>query len=480
MDVTPTSEGIVHIEKDGEDYLGIVTSLKSNSFAVTRLTAQKQSTGYIVRDEEIEPWQATGLTEHGGQVYAFGPYVEGRTLSEVLKYQSDSVLPYLSRLARAMEQLEHHGPPCPIIHTRAIVFLTDGGVLFLPKEVMHTIAAHQNLSDRIEFSDLYNHPDLSEEQNRSFALAVLVYYALTEEFPFVADSDEELRNLMREQVVSKPIYLVPEVRPEISAMLTRILENPRTNAPPLSEWVGHFHEWMKEGTHRDISEEERVDLIAKATTAREHMEKSYRRRQFFRRNWKRMAIIGVIAVIVGSIPATILRNALEPRAIAGLPPEEVVREFYTSINDFDHATMEDAVVDGAGSDLVNEVTNLFVMSRMRMSVELSSGFIDAQVWVDEGRPDVEASRTVYGVANLQITPLGSGSAAERVFRAEYEKWQPRVDRSASEPEPQTGPDAIQGYATVDRVHLRQEGDSWVIFRIERLEHTPIGDSSQSD
>jgi hypothetical protein len=473
MDVTRTSEGLVHIDKEDGDYLGIVTQLRSNSFAVTRLTSQRQSVGYIVRNESIEEWRAYGLTEHAGQVYIYGPYLEARTLSEILKLQSSNVLPYLSRLARALEQMEHHELPTPMMHTRAIAFLEDGGVLFLPKQVMQTITGHLTLEDQTEFYGLYNHPDLDEERNRSFALAVLLFYALTGEYPYQAESDEELRSLMRDQVVTKPVYVVPEIRPELSDWLAEILESPRTAAPSLEEWVGHFHQWIQSGTHRELSEEERIDIQAKATTNREAMEKSFRRREFFRKNWKRIALFGVIGIVLGTIPGTILYNSLQPREIAGLPPEEVVRTFYQSVNRFDHTTMQDAVVDGAGRQLIREVTNLYVMSRMRMSVELSTGFVDAQEWVDNGKPTLDSDSAVYGVANLQVSELPASGDEGRAFRAEYQKWQPRVDRSGEQAEPETGSDAVIGYERVDRLHLREEGDSWVIYRLERVESSEI-------
>lgn len=473
MDVSQMSDGLVRISKDEQTYLGIVTYLKSNNFAVTRLTSQKRSNGYIVRDDRIETWQPSGFTEHGGRVLLYGPQQEGRTLSEILTVESENTLPYLSRLARALEQLKNNDIAAPLMHTRAIVFLSDGALFFLPREIMWTITTHQSLEDRMEFHDLFNHPDLSAEQNCSFALAVLLYYSLTGEYPFTADSDDELRNLMRNQVVTKPIYLVPEVRADISDFLTSIFESPRTNVPPMSEWVGRFHSWIQEGTHRDIDEEQRLDIVAKATTAREQKEKSYRRREFFRKNRVRIAIIALIVVVVGTIPGTMIYRSLQPRSIAGLPPAEVVKTFYQSVNEFDHMTMEDATVDGAGGDLVREVTNLYVMSRMRMSVELQSGFINAEKWRREGMPEIAADQTVYGIANLTVQPGNASGENQRVFLAEYEKWQPEVNRSGEIPDPTERQSRVIGFTRVDRLHLRRDRDSWVIYRLERLEENEI-------
>jgi hypothetical protein len=473
MDVAQLSEGLVRISKDEDTYLGVATYLRSNSFAVTKLTAQRRSYGHIVTDEGIETWQPQGFTMHNGWVYLYGPYLEARTLSELLKQSADSVLPYLSRLARALRSMDAEDAPTPLMHTRAIAFLNDGSVLFLPYEIMSTIKDHQTLSDRIEFHDLFNHPDLNAEQNRSFALAVLVYRALTDEYPFEAETDDELRNKMRNQIVTKPIHKVPEIRPEISDLITKMLTDPEQHALSLEQWDEHFSAWIQNGIHRELSEDERLEIEAQAESSRLNMERSYRRREFIRRNWKRIAVISLVVILVGTVPGTMIYNKLQPRAIAGLPPDEVVRTFYTAMNEMDHMTMQDAVVDGAGSGMVREVTNLYVMSRMRTAVERQSSFIDAGQWRDNGMPSFPSEKSVYGTARVRVGLERSISETERVYRAEYEKWQPHFERDENQEIVETAGPGVIGYDRIDRVYLREQGDSWVIYQIERLQNTEL-------
>ena len=172
----------------------------------------------------------------------------------------------------------------------------------------------------------------------------------------------------------------------------------------------------------------------------------------------------MLVVVIGSIPGTIIYNRLQPRSTAGFEPEEVIRTFYTSMNTLDHMTMEDAVVDGAGRDMIREVTNLFVLDRQRMSVEMQSGFVDAQAWRDAGMPALSNNRSPYGVANLTLEALSPASPEELRFLVRYERWMPDYDAAE-----QTGTLRYLGFDVADDVFLRLDREDWVMYRIDRVE-----------
>jgi len=476
MELSQLAEGLLRIDRDGNEYLGIVTYIPTNTFAVTKLTTQQKDNGYIVRDEEIEEWRPRGFTEYSGRLLLYGPFVEGKTLSEVLKDRSAAVLSYLSRLTRAMRTLRDQRGILPYMHTRGIVFLEDGGVLFLPRNVMQSIRDYQSTSDRIEFRELFRHPDLKEEETPRFALAVAAYRAVTEEFPYQADSEEDLRERMRSSHLERPRHLRPEIREKLSNALFAALKNPAEKLPELEDWEDLFGQWIAEGVYEDITEEERVEIKARAEAERQSLDRSFRRQEYFRRNWKRLVAISLVAILVGTIPATIIYNQLQPSPTAGMEPAEVVRAFYTGISNLDHETMEGATVDGVGDRLIREVTGVFVYARMRLAVEMSEAFADPQQWRDEGMPELPAGRSVYGIANLVIQAQRSPNPEEEVFRVEYEKWSPSPGESTGpEQAPETGNSAgmsgpetePQGSRITERVFLRQERGNWVIYRIDR-------------
>jgi hypothetical protein len=354
-------------------------------------------------------------------------------------------------------------------HSHGVVLLDDGGVLFVPPEILSSIREHQGLTAQIEQFERFNFPDLDDEKNLSFAFAVLGYRVLTGEYPFDGEDDEVIHNRMRASAHLPALYRRPELKPEISKALDATLNDPSDNVVPPIEWTRRFDAWS-EGYVRDLSEQERREIEEKAKLEAQRREKTFKRKEFGRKYGRRVAVIALIAVIVGSIPGTIIYNALQPRVTAGFGPAEVVRTFYTSVAELDHMTMEDCVIEDAGKPLIREVTNLFVLTRMRMSVEMQTGFVDAESWRNSGMPELENNMSPYGIANLKLNFV-RGNEEEQVFDVEYEKWSPNYDSEViDEHSVMLG---IIGKQIEERLFLRRDKGDWVIYRIERTEEETL-------
>jgi hypothetical protein len=464
MELSQLADGLVRIDRHDGTFLGIATHIPTNRFAVTKLTGMKRSHGIIVFEGELHTWHIHGFTQHEEQLYLYGDYVEGHTLSEVLQYSADGFLPYLSRLTRALSTLKTSEQPTPVLHARSIVFLENGGVLFLPPELVSAISGFQSPEDRREFYEVYHHPDLDAERNLSYAVAVLAFQSLTGQVPFEDTEEEQLTERMRSGLVANPRYIVAEIMEDVGKTLRSCLADPEGKLPTLDGWTDIFQSWIQHGTHREITEEERGRLFEEAQAQQRGMERTYRRREHIRRNWRRYVGITLLAVFVGTIPATILYRSFEPRETAGYASAEVVEAFYYGMNELDHEMMADATVDGAGSTEIREVTTMFVVSRMRTAVEMRSSLIDARNWHAEGKPAIQEGRQVYGVADLRLEALRAPAEGERAFRVTYEKWYPTgMDRDSG------GEGILVGFERVDRVYMRQSRGDWVIYQIDRLE-----------
>jgi hypothetical protein len=199
------------------------------------------------------------------------------------------------------------------------------------------------------------------------------------------------------------------------------------------------------------------------------MERTYRRREHLRKNWRRYVGITLIAVLVGTIPATIIYRMFEPRTTAGLDAPEVVEAFYFSMNRLDHETMADATVNNAGDADIREVTTMYVVSRMRTAVEMTGGIIDARDWYEQGKPEVPEGKQVYGVADLRLEGIRPAEEGEAAFRVSYEKWYP-TGMSRDDP---SGNGMLVGFERVDRVYVRENRGDWVIYRIDRIEDRTV-------
>jgi hypothetical protein len=336
--------------------------------------------------------------------------------------------------------------------------------MFLPPELVNAMAGFQSLEDRREFYQIYRHADLDDQRNLAYAPAVLAYQSLTGRPPFEETREEELTERMRSGLVTNPRHIVPEIAEEVGRTLHAALADPEGTLPGLEDWTDIFQSWIQQGTHREITDEERREILEYADAQQRGMERTYRRREHLRKNWRRYVGITLLAVLIGTIPATILYRSFEPRETTGFEPADVVRAFYYGMNELDHELMADATIEGAGDSDIREVTTMFVVSRMRTAVELESSLIDAREWHDDGKPRIPEGKSVYGVANLRLEGLRPAVEGEQAFRATYEKWYPTgMSRDSS------GEGILVGFERVDRVFLRRSRGDWVIYSIERLE-----------
>lgn len=460
------SDGLILVERGGDEYLGVDTGIPSNSPSLRKLAGQQRQTGWLVRGGEVERWRPLGFVERDGRVHVYGPFVRGRFLTDVLDDDSIDRLAVLETVAAALGALEREGAAAFAFHTRTIVVLEGGGVLVMPPDIMQAIREHQDYAERIARMERFNHPDRKPEDNTGFAVAAAAYYVITGSYPFDSKDEEELHARVRAASPIPASYRDVTVRDEVSSRLQTELTTPDAGTSA-ADWVETLREWRTAGVRTTLSDEERERREQAAAQGIERLEKRFRRSEAVRKKGRTVLIAAVIVIIVGTIPGTIIRNALAPRATAGFPPAEVVRAFYTSINSLDHMTMEDAVVDDAGKALIREVTNLFVMDRQRMGYEMESGFVDAQQWRDTGMPTLSAGKTPYGVANLQIVAM-EAPEGERRYEARYERWLPDYEQAEV-----TGRAGITGRRIVDIVSLRQDREDWVIYDIDRQSEEEI-------
>lgn len=461
MQVTEISHELVKITQDGNLYLGIHLSPASRGHSAKQVSDSDRVAGIIARDREIIQWVAKGLVEHDGEIYLYGPFLEGKTLQEVLTHSPESGMNYTLRLAEALLLIQEKGGELPRVQTNSIIFPEEGGVFFFSPAIMERIRNTQVESERIATYELFNNPDLNSRENLAFSLAVITYKLSIGEFPFTGDTEEELHYKIRELRIPAPRYKVPELREDVSNQIITSLRQTPENKPSLKSWAQQLAEWKRNGIRGAVTDDQKESLLEKGAKLEKKAEFRYRSLVYFQQNWRVLLTIAVIVVVFGSIGGSILRNALKPRATLDLNAREVVELFYNSITELNHLAIEDCVTGDAGKAEINESLNLFVLTRTRFGQEGTSGFFPAQEWKDAGRPELGNAASVYGVAELKIT-----EESETVFLVEYEKWEP----GTLETEDFIDKDARSvGHNRKDRVFLEWDGKYWVIYQLDRLQ-----------
>jgi hypothetical protein len=444
--------------------LGIPTGLDGGSFALTKITAAKAEPGYVVNDNQVSEWRFLGVTYVGGEPWLYGPMAEGRSLAEMLEQPPEAALAALLSLARALALLQERGVPPFRLQSEAVLYLEEGGLLFLPPALMALLKDSRPLEYRLNAVEAINHPYLTGKDGLSYTMAALAYRVLSGEFPFMDETEQGLRDRVRRLRVTPPHLVKPEIREDVSDFVIKALSKPSSVA--LGGWVEALESWEKEGAFRAVSGSERAAILEKAREHREKAGRSFRSTVFLEKNG-RIILIAIAAVaIVGAIAGSILKNALAPRVTKGFSPEKVVETFYQSIGKLDHQTMQDCVIDGAGKAEINEAINLFVISRQTIAYEGKSYIIDAAEWDAKGRPPVASPYFVNGVTRLKITQ--EQGAPRPVFVATYERYAKAFEDQTPESVP-----PVNGRLQTDRLFLKQDKGDWVIYKIERLSTEPL-------
>ncbi|MBN1696844.1 MAG: hypothetical protein JW881_04965 [Spirochaetales bacterium] len=455
---------------NGKTFLGVPTGVRGSSFMLTKLSNMKHSPGMIVRGLQIIDWKFTGFTRVGEETFLYGPEEKGILLADLLDASPKDLLPLLEKLVGAFNLLKERTLPLFRIYLHSVVFLNDGGVLFLPPDIMKEITDIRNRREKIYLKTIVTHPDLRGEQSISFCTAVLLYHSLTGLFPFHAEEEEEIHNRMRNLDVTTPKAAVPSLRDDVAAMIGLALDRKSVRPPSLDEWMESFEKWSKEGFERQLSDEELKRVTEEVRMEKMRYTASYRRKIFWQKNFRMILGIGIVSLVAFVFLGSIVHNIFfRTRATNGMSPKEVVEAYYRSINNLDPLTLGDCVVGNAGKDNVEVVTNLYVITRQRLAYEKTSFYISADEWDKKGRPELRPYTILHGVARLEISELHG--EPDPAFLASYERWHTESEDAGS-PGSSAGIEYF-GMKVKERLYLRLNRGDWVIFNIDVIEETSL-------
>ena len=375
----------------GVNYLAVQVGDTARGSALTRILALKASPGWLVRGNEVREWRFEGLAEKEGVPLLYGPHLSGKPLEAILDFPLHGALPYLSRLVRALSLLSERGVSPFALQTDAVVFeekagVPPDGVLFLPPKIMREIRDLNSFALSRDTFESLNHPDLKGDALASFSIAALLYRISTGRFPFTGADTEEIHEQARKLEVDTPAGIVPGLDPELSAVVMAGLGRSRRAAVPIAEWSRMLDSCQKRELLHVLTPVEKEKALRESDTRQEASGKSFQRRMFWEKNWKIVALVAIAIVVFAVGAGSILKGVLAPRITRGYAPLKIVQTFYDSMSSLDHQAMQSCVIGKAGQGEINEVTMLFVTSRVTQGYEGKSSILSAEEWDRKGRP----------------------------------------------------------------------------------------------
>jgi len=449
----------------GTRHLAVAVGAAMQGTALTRILALKTSPGWIVGHDDVQEWRYEGVREQEGILYLYGPYVSGILLSEILTAQLARALPFLARLARALSLLSEQGKGWYSLQADTILF-TEEGVLFLPPAIHRDIRDMRTFETNRDTYECLNHPDMKGEAQASFGIAAILYRVIVGHFPFTGPTSEEIHEQARKLAVTPLAGQVPGLSAEVSDLILAGLGRGRRGPVTLGEWAQKLEEWQSIEVFRPLSAEENTRSLDEARAREIVATKSFRRRMFWEKNWKLVAVVAAGVIMLGAVIASIVSHALAPRITHGFTPRQVVESFYSSMNTLDQTMMQACVIGKAGQGEINETTTLYVTSRVTQGYEGRSTIVSAAEWDKAGRPALTSPRTLFGVTGLTLTQ--EQDAPGPVFLVKYDMWNPAgVPDTGKAPSMDAAP-VSEGHHVVDRVSLKIDRGDWLIERIDQV------------
>lgn len=452
FNVVESMRGAAVIESQGEKFLAIDSGLKNRSFVGVDTSRLQSLPGLIVLNGEIKNWMLKGITELDGRTFFYGPYFKGKTLAS-----SEINAPSLLRLTDALHTIKDRNFPVRQFSLSSVYLIEEEeAVLFFPPRLMEFLNSHRLREDSLEMIEPWNSPKLGGDHGRAFTIASLAYKVITDNIPFPGDNEEDI-----EKLISKKSYASPLLKePLLHNDLVQLIDDSFSGKATLSQWRDQLGKWITGGiTRRDVSEDEKENIIAIAQRDEKRRIRIINTDSFFLKHRVKLITGVVTAVVLALILQAPLSKFFADPVTAGLSQSDVVRLYYDCFRTLDTEVLEDTITSEAGKGDINEISTIYVTSKVRSSYEGSTGLIDAEQWIADGMNPVDPSQHVWGISDLKLKPLGNDS-----FEATYIKWTPAAVDDPND----TTPRVPEGEKIRDIIHLSMERNAWIIDQIQRI------------
>lgn len=432
------------------------------------LSSPENRNGLICGPEGIREWRAAGIREFSGFLYLTFPpdslekNVHLRPFAE-LRGQGPGF--FVRMMGKLFSALENSASVGEYLDRGALI----SGAFYDDREYIYLLPpAAAEIIHRETSEQAYLPSGISGEGEVNYLLLRDLLHTLWSE----AGEKEPPLPDRKTPFSIHPRLAVPELKQEAAELFTTALVEERP--PEVPRMRDFFAGAETSGLLDDLSPLERDERQEKARVVSRKIERRRKRALFKKNHGTKILITAGAAVLLLFFASPFLRKAFEKDITEGLSPEEVITLFYESQNELDHETMQECTLRGAGKDHLNQVTNLFVITRIREGIERKSVFIPAPRWIAAGRPPTGKDNFVFGITDLKIQSLDK-QENRSLFEAEYTRWTTLPDESVPDESADSSRDPgsstlstlrrIQAFRIVEQIELENTRRGWKIIHI---------------
>ncbi|MDR3335014.1 MAG: hypothetical protein LBT13_09055 [Treponema sp.] len=406
--------------------LGFDTGLDARAFAQAKLAQLITQWGYLVSAAgSIEPWRPGGVVQRDGTMCIWGPNFEGERLDALIqddkrKDEALNALRYWIQARRFLgsQELPHPWP--------AGAFIDPAGtILFPPDHLIRQSIEAEGSEAWLKNVERWVHPDLTGNRAVSFAAGAMLYQVFCGSPPFPNGDIDAVRQDIREGVFLPPLLATPGLDQDLARLISRAITpgkekhlEERSNQEALGEYLGPPGAPGVASYIHGLGDAELVKLRVERERFKKKAEVRVKTKRFMNRNVAILTGVCVSILLLGGVIWSIMKGQADKPTTQGMNPLEVAETYYGAFGTLDHSTMDACVINKAGKEDINMVTNFFVINKVREAYERTS-LISAQEWVDSGSPPTAA--TVFGISELR---LEARDASQTVLQASYMLWIP--------------------------------------------------------
>lgn len=412
------------------------------------------------------PWRFENLVQEEGAGLLLGPdFPDFRSLDEAGNLEEE--MGFLKTLARGFEALAADKALPRGIVSAGILFSLDGRRLLVlpPEAAAKALIAAGAEARATAVARLTSSQADGPEADASFLIAQAAYFFATGQCAYGNAAAEAGSIAPARPSAIAAVLAAPRLDPDVGALIDKALSDPRKVG--LAEWVGALEKASIRGWLREVSAAEAAEFEHRRASAEAESEAKKKRAAFWRRRGGIVAAIAIAIAVIGFVVGDMMRAQRDKPDFSSLPSSELVAHYYKAIDDIDLDSLQACGKNRAFKADYDYVMNTMVLSKTRMAYESKSPIINATTWVADGKPKLDSTAFLYGIAGLSIVKEESQGSDNALYRATYSFWSMDHKEDASGDPDKTTASPLEE-RRVDLITL-ERSPKWKGWRITKLD-----------